>query len=113
MSFDNQDEPLVDKIELNNITLEETNEVLTDLWNSETIFFSKKGVPSQNKRKGIATVSRILTFSEMIQVKQEKEQLKKAKAQVAKERKVRAHERRLKGEKKILAKLVKKSVKNM
>ena len=46
VSFDNQDEPLVDKIELNNITLEETNEVLSDLWNSEleAIFFT--GVPS-------------------------------------------------------------------
>ena len=110
VSYDNQEEPLVDKIELKNITFEETNKVLTDLCNSEleTIFFSKKGVPSQNKRKGNATVSRILTFSEMIQVKQEKEQLKEAKAEVAKERKVRTHDRRLKGEKKILAKLVKK-----
>ena len=46
-SFDNQDEPLVDKIELNDITLEETNEVPSDLWNSELeiIFYSKKGVP--------------------------------------------------------------------
>ena len=49
----------------------------------------------------------------MIQVKQKKEQLKEAKAEVAKERKVRAHERMLQGEMKILAKLVKNSVKNI
>ena len=110
VSFDNQDEPLVDKIELNDITLEETNEVPSDLWNSKlkAIFLPKKGVPSQTKRKSNATALRILTSSEIIQVKQEKELLKKAKAKAAEERKVKAQERRLMAEKKMLAKLVKR-----
>ena len=112
-SFDNQDEPLVDKIELNDITLEETNEVPSDLWNSEleAIFLPKKGVPSQTKRKSNATTLRILTSSEIIQVKQEKEQLKEAKAKAADETKVKAQERRLIAEKKRLAKLVKREFK--
>ena len=61
VSFDNQDEPLVDKIELNDITLEETKEVPSDLWNSEleAIFLPKKGVPSQTQRKTNVTASRI------------------------------------------------------
>ena len=66
VSFDNQDEPLVDEIELNNITLEETNKVPSDLWNSE--------------------LEAIFGLGSM---------------------------RRLKGEKKSLAKLVKKSVKKI
>ena len=105
-----------DDLDLENISLVEAQDtdLPSELWTSELeSLFLPAGfteVPPV-KKKSSATSSRILTSSEVIQAKKEKEELKEQKAKEAIERKKRDEERKKIAEEKRQAKLARMKAK--
>ena len=101
-----------DGLDLGNVSLVEAQDIdlPSELWTSdlESIFLPE-GVTEMPpvKRKSSATSNRILTSSEVIQAKKEKEELKEQKAKEAIARKIRAEERKKIAEEKRQAKIAK------
>ena len=98
--FNDQPKDVSDGIDYDNISLgkAQVEDLPSELWTSdlESLFLPKEApaVVAPIRRKSFATSSRILTSSEIIQAKKEKEILKEQKAIEAIERKVRAEERK-------------------
>ena len=113
---DSQSSVTSDGLDLENISLVEAQDtdLPSELWTSdlESMFLPAGAteVPPV-KKKSSATSSRILTSSEVIQAKKEKEEMKEQKAKEAIEKKKRAEERKKIAEKKRQTKLARMKAK--
>ena len=111
VSFDNTEIVYSQDIpDLASATLEEITP--SPYWNAdcEAMFLPQSKtdtVVTKQRKSSNATMSRILTSSEVINVKKEKEKLKIQKAKAAEERKRKAEERKVKAEEKKHAKMMK------